>query len=102
MDVFIATHNSRSEVFRRFAPKLADDLNVPCKTDGDFERLWAVLPELPGFCDKLEPIKLMRWFSANGRHKSECASFWAVKMLLVDQQHGEEIDWEEVAQDNNY
>ena len=96
MNHFIRNHTAQSEIFRRFAPLIASDLGVELDSEAKYEEVFNALPDLPGFADKLEPIKLMRWFSDNGRHKSECVSFWAVKMLLVDNIHGAEVDWEAV------
>ena len=93
---FMETHDSTHWLFRRFAPLIARDVNpqMTLVTDDDFEALWQMLPELPGFTEKLEPIKLMRWFSANGRRKTECKSFWVFKMILIDH-FGLECDLQE-------
>ena len=92
---FMDTHTPDSALFRLFAPQIARDLKPPhpppC-ADADFERIWNLMPEMPGFSGKLEPIKLMRWFSANGRHKAESSSFWLTKMVLVDHLRGEAED----------
>ena len=93
---FINNHSHTDQIFRHFAPFIAKDLGVPLHSEEDYSSLFDWLPDAPGFNEKLEPIKLMRWFSANGRHHSECVSFWVVKMLLVEQLKGEDIDWNEV------
>ena len=52
-------------------------------TDECWFSLWRWMPTAAGYATKLEPVKVMRWMSANAHFKEDRSSFWITKMLLV-------------------
>ena len=82
MAEWVNTHTSSSSDFRAFAERLALDFKMPLENEDQYSAVFDRVPEMPSFVAAEEPIKPMRWFSANAHFSNEAIEFYALKMVL--------------------
>ncbi len=83
LNTFLATHDCESELFEKYACKIAEDFGMPppAPSRGELEAVWCRLCTLNSFTKHADIVKLGRWFSWNSAAHSQMCEFHAAKML---------------------
>ena len=90
MSYFLRTCDATSPIFRKYAAKYADSLDMPLDSEEDHEAVFRTIADAPSFNSKGPIVKLMRWFAWYGHfawqesphsRTNRRAEFWAAKMV---------------------
>ncbi|CAE8673040.1 unnamed protein product, partial [Polarella glacialis] len=96
MQVFLATEDIHSEIWRKYSDRIGLDLGMPSSSDDDHQALFEAVASLPSFHHKLYFPKLGRWLSWNNSAHEYMSEFSATKMLF-EHHLGEQPDPDEIS-----
>ncbi len=102
LDTFLAMHDCDSDVFKKYACKIAEDFGMPSPAASreDLEAVWIRVGTLRSFNQHADIVKLGRWFSWNAAAHSQMCEFHASKMLMEAFVNSTDPDLDAVAFDD--
>jgi hypothetical protein len=84
LDLFAMRNTIHSARFKKYLPRLAEELGMPADTEHEQQKIFDCVSDLRTIRRRVEVSKLGRWFSWNGAAIEHLPCFSALKMILED------------------
>lgn len=81
LTTFLATESEESEIFLKYAERIAQDFGMPCNSEADLEAVWTAVAALDSFHKKQSLPKQGRWFSWNQSCEENLTEYWPSRMI---------------------
>lgn len=85
LDLFSITHDTSSDVFRKYLPAIAREWNLPYDTQEDLDIIFERVLGMRSFTHKGSQPKQANWFAWNSAAHAQIPEFWSAKMVLESQ-----------------